>query len=224
MRHRRRQPDAAAPRRQHCQPRDAQRQLIAAFGAGQSMHFVHHHGAKAGEHRGCIRQRQQHRQALRRGQQQVRWVGTLARTAIGRRVAGARFDRNRQAHFLDRPHQVARDVCGERLQRADIQRMEALFSAIGARRCGQFDKAGQEPRQRLATPGRGDQQHALARACGIQHGQLVPAWGPTPGGEPVGKEFRQCSFHCALLLAPAAAGKAPVMGAGWLTVGAFTGR
>ena len=71
MRHRRRQPDAAAGGRQRHQPRDAQRQLIAALGAGERVHLVHHHAGKAGEHRRRVRQRQQHRQALRRGQQDV---------------------------------------------------------------------------------------------------------------------------------------------------------
>ena len=61
-------------RRQRRQPRDAERQLVAALGAGQRMHLVHHHAGEAGEHRRRIRQRQQHRQAFRRGQQDVRRV------------------------------------------------------------------------------------------------------------------------------------------------------
>ena len=202
MRDCRRQTDAAACGCQCHQPRDAQRQLIAAFGAGQCVHLVHHHAGKPREHRCGVRQRQQHRKAFRRGQQDVRRLDTLARAAVGGRVAGARLDRYRQPHLLDRPRQVARDVGGQRLQRADVQRVDA-----GTRRLGQFDQGGQESRQRLAAAGRGNQQHAFAGALGIQHRELVLAWRPSLPGEPVGKWFRQCSCHADVLLALASVGK-----------------
>ena len=190
MRHGGRQSDPPQPRRQRGQPRHAQRQLVAALGAGERVDLVHHHACQAGEHLRRIGQRQQHREALRRGQQDVRRLGALARAAVGGRVAGARLDADRQAHLLHRPQQVAGDVGGQRLQRADIQRVQA-----GTRGFGEIDQGGQEAGQRLAAAGGGDQQHALAGARRVQHGELVRPRGPALAGEPRGKAFRQCSLH-----------------------------
>ncbi len=56
MRHGRGQADATARWRQCHQPRHAQCQLVAALGAGERVHLIHHHAGQAGEH--CRRVRQ----------------------------------------------------------------------------------------------------------------------------------------------------------------------
>jgi hypothetical protein len=61
---------------------------------------------------------EQQRHLFRRRQQDIRRRQLLALALGGRRVAGAVLDGDRQAHLLDRLHQVALDVDGERLQAA----------------------------------------------------------------------------------------------------------
>ncbi len=176
MRHGCRQPNPTAPRRQHHQACHAQRQLIAALGSGQRVHLVHHHGGQPGKHRWRVRQRQQHRQALRRRQQHIRRINPLPRAPIGRRIAGARLDGDGKPHLLDRPQQIARDVGGQRLQRTDIQRMDA-----GAGRFRQAPPASAE-----TPPGSCRRRSARSAARSRRHAP-PPAWqadaaaAPTPG-------------------------------------------
>ena len=94
---------------------------------------------------------------------------------------------------LHRPRQVAGDVGGQRLQRADIERVQA-----GARRGVQVDQAGQEPGERLAAAGRRDQQHAAPGPAAASTAQLVRPRRPALAGEPRRKKFRQCSGHSRL--------------------------
>ena len=70
---------------------------------------------------------EQQRQLLRRGQQDLRRVAALALALGGRRVAGARLDADRQAHLGDRRFQVARDIDSERLERRDVERVQAAL-------------------------------------------------------------------------------------------------
>ena len=108
------------------EPRHAQRQLVAALGAGQRVDLVHHHACQAGEHAAA------HRAATAAPRGFPAWsagcAAALARCRA-RRLAGVSpvrvSMRDRQAHLLDRARQVARDVGGQRLQRADIERVQA---------------------------------------------------------------------------------------------------
>ena len=110
---------------------------------------------------------------------------TLAGAAVGWRVAGASLDRDRQAHVFDWASEIARDVGGQRLQRADIERVQP-----GTRIGGEIDQAGQEAGERLAAAGRGDQQDAFTRAGGLQHGYLMRPRCPALFGKPCGEWFR----------------------------------
>ena len=202
MRHSRGQADATARWRQCHQPRHAQCELVAALGAGERMHFIHHHAGQVGKHHWRIGQCQQHRETLRRGQQDVRRFGTLASAAIGGGVAGACLDRYRQPHVLHRAREVACDVGSQCLQRADVQRVDT-----GARCLSQRDQGRQEAGQRLAAAGGRDQQHAVAGARGIKHRELMPPRRPALVSEPGGKRFWQCSNHGGVLLGLAADGK-----------------
>ena len=101
MRHGGRQPDAPARRRQRHQPRNAQCQLIAALGAGQRMHLVHHHAGK--RPRTSMAHPASDSSTARLSGVVSRMfggLGPLARAAVGWRIAGARLDRHWQPHLL----------------------------------------------------------------------------------------------------------------------------
>ena len=109
--------------------------------------------ARAANMRRRVGQGEQHGEAFGRGQQDVaaasaRW----RRRSVGGGVAGAGLDGDGQRHVRDRAGQVARDVGGQRLQRADIERVQA--GARGRRR-GRPGWAGSRPascRRRWGRP------------------------------------------------------------------------
>ena len=72
-----------------------------------------------------VRCRDQQRQLLGRGEQDVRRLELLALPLVRGRVAGARLQRHRQAHLADRLAEIALDVDGQRLQRRDVERVDA---------------------------------------------------------------------------------------------------
>ena len=98
--------------------------------------------ASVREHRRRVGQREQQREAFGRGEQQVRRRLALAAAFVAARVAGAGVDAERQRQLVDRPGQVARDVGGQRLQRADIERVQARARA---QRRGRSGWAGTPP-------------------------------------------------------------------------------
>ena len=114
-------------------------------------------------------------------------MGALPLAAVLRRVAGPRLDPHRQAHLLDRPGQIARDVGGQRLERRDVERVQAP----GGPGLVQLDQARQEPAQRLAAAGGRDQQRVAALAREVEHLRLMAAQLPAAGGEPITKDRRQ---------------------------------
>ena len=113
--------DAAQVRRDPLEPGQRQRQQVAALVAGEGVDLVEDDGAKPREHREAVGIGQQQRQAFGRGQQHLRRLGPLPRLAVGRGVAGARFDPNVEPHLPDRIEEVALDVDRQRLQRRDIK-------------------------------------------------------------------------------------------------------
>ena len=120
------------------------------------------------------------RDLLGRGDEDVGRLLALALAPRMRRVAGARLDADRQAHLRDRRFEIARDVDGERLERRDIERVDAL--ALDAVR--EFDEARQEAGQRLAAAGRRDQQHVGSGLRLVQHRELMRARRPAARAEP----------------------------------------
>ena len=78
--------------------------------------------------------------------------------AAGRSIAGAGLDADRQPHLGDRRHQVALHVDRQRLQRRDVEGVQVGAAAGRVATPLQVDQRGQEPGQRLAGPGRRDQQ------------------------------------------------------------------
>ena len=68
---------------------------------------------------------QQQRQLLGRGQQDIRRIAPLPLPPRHRRVAGAGLDLDRQPHLGDRRLQIAGDIDRQRLQRRNVERVEA---------------------------------------------------------------------------------------------------
>ncbi len=179
-RHGGRQADAPRLGRQRRQPRQVERQQIAALVVRQRMRFVDDHGREAGEQFGRIVVRQEDRQRLGRGHQYMRRLPPLAHPLRLRRVAGPRLGPDLELHLGDRRFEVAVDVDRERLQGRDVERVKPF-----ARVFRQIDQRRQEACQRLAAAGRRDQQRVLAGARGLQHGKLMRMRRPAARGEPV---------------------------------------
>ena len=102
-------PIARISRRQPPQPRQTERQEIAALGGDQRMQFVEHDALQRGEQKRRVVRRQQQRQLFRRGEQNIRRIAPLPLPPRHRRIAGAGLDLDRQAHLGDRRLQIARD-------------------------------------------------------------------------------------------------------------------
>ena len=171
------QPDPLhRPARLSLQPLEREREMRAALGVGDGVDLVDDHRVDAAEHRPSLRGEDQV-QRLRRGDEDV---GRLARhrgaLALGR-VAGA----DGYAHILcadpaQRRAQVALDVVGEGLQRADVDDASAARAvgpvavglaavgptAIGSATVAQPVERPQERGERLAGPGGRGHEHVLA--------------------------------------------------------------
>ena len=141
------------------QPRQRQHHLIAPLAFGEGVDFVDHHPFQAFEHARRVFVADQQGEAFGRGQQDMRRIGALAFAARGGVSPVRSSMRDRQVHFLHRRGQVALDVCRQRLERRDIERVHALMRAVG-----QINQGGQETRQGFAAAGGGDQQQGGASA------------------------------------------------------------
>ena len=162
------------------EPGKGEAEQVAALLAGEGVDFVDHDGLEILEQQGAVGVGEQQAEAFGRGQQDVRRADSLAGLAIGRRIAASGLDADRQSHLLDRGHEIALDVDRQRLQRRDVERVEAV-----ARIIDQVGKGRQETGQRLAGAGRGDQQDVVTVPRGVEHRQLVPPRRPAATGEPL---------------------------------------
>ncbi len=192
----RRQPHPAQPGRELLQACQAQHQLAAAFAFRKRVDFIDHHPLQPREHPPGVLVGQEQRQAFRGGQQDMRRIGALAFLARGGRVAGPVFDAQVQAHVGDRPGQVAGNIRRQRLERRNVESVQAR-----RRFFRQFDQGWQESCKRLATAGRGDQQERR-RLRAFEQVKLVRMRLPAASGEPVLEEGRQPG-HGPSLAAPA---------------------
>ena len=119
--------------RQAEQPRQAERQKIAALGNDERVQFVEDHALERAEQIRRVGGCQQQRELLRRRQQNLRRIAALALALRGRGVAGAGLDADRQPHLGDRRFEIARDVDRERLERRDVKRMQpAVATKVAA--------------------------------------------------------------------------------------------
>ena len=130
--HGRRQPDAGEVRRQAKQPRQAEREQIATFRSHQGVQLIKDHALERAEQIGRVGGGQEQRQLLRRGEQNLRRIAALALALGARRIAGARLDADRQPHLGNRRFQIARDIDGKRLERRNVERVQAAVAADAA--------------------------------------------------------------------------------------------
>ncbi len=122
----RRKADAGEAKRKTKEPREAEREEVAALRSDERMQLVEDHAPERAEEKRRIGGGEKQRQLLRRGKQNFRRIAALARALRGRRVAGARLDADPQSHLGDRCFQVARDIDGERLERRDVEGVQAF--------------------------------------------------------------------------------------------------
>ena len=150
--------------RSRARPSDSR---CAALGGDQRMQLVEHDVAQVREEALGIAGGDQQRQLLGRGQQDVGRRRASGAGACGPacRRCGSRCGSagpSRATGLLE----VALDVDGERLQRRDVERVDAAMRPRPGLRFGRVGEIGQrrqEAGQRLAGAGRRDQQHRLAR-------------------------------------------------------------
>ena len=170
---------------------EAERQEVAALVGDQRMQFVEDDGVEIGEEAVGVGRRQEQRRLLRRGEQDVRRVQLLALALVERRVAGARLQPHGKADLGDRLFQVAGDIDGERLQRRDVERVDAAAGRRVRRRpLVERDQARQEAGERLAGAGRRDQQGRAAGSGLFEQLDLVRSRRPAARGEPGGERAR----------------------------------
>ncbi len=110
---------------------------------------------------------------------------------VGGRVAGARLHLDGKPHLCDRRFQIARDIDGERLQRRDVERVDAAPNGIARLAIGERGQARQKTGQRLARAGGRDQQGRAALPGSFQQIELMGAHRPSACGEPVPEEGRE---------------------------------
>ena len=119
-------PDPLQRRGNGLQPSQGEREKVPPLGRRKGVYLVDHHPLQTGKQGFRLWIGQQQRKRLRRGQQNVRRIGPLPRLAIGRRIAAAHLDPQRQAKLCNRSQQIALNVMGQRLERGNIQRVQAL--------------------------------------------------------------------------------------------------
>ena len=151
------------------------------------MQLVQHEVSERAEESARVRIGQEKRQLLGRRHQDVGRLAALALTAVLRRVAGARFDGNGEAHFGDGHFEIALHVDGERLQGRDVERVERALSR--RRAGGEIDEARQEARERLARTRGRDEERGSARLGEGKKRKLMGARAPAAAFEPAGKEW-----------------------------------
>ena len=108
----------------------------------------------------------------------MRRVGALAAALGIGGVAGTILHTDIQGGPFDRGAQVAADIGGKRLERADVDGVQA-----GGRGGAKLGQCGQKTGKGLAATGGGNQERGGVGGAG-QHGTLVGVEGPAFGGEP----------------------------------------
>ena len=125
---RRGEADGGETRRERMQPRQPEREKIAALRGDERMQLVEHDALERAEEIRRVGGGEQQGELLRCRQQDVGWVAALPLPLRRRRVAGARLEPDRQFHLVDRRLEIARNVDRERLQGRDIERVQPASS------------------------------------------------------------------------------------------------
>ncbi len=89
------------------------------------MQFVEHDRVEVGEETFRVARGKEERQLLRCRQENVGWHELLPLPLVQRRIPGSGFDADREADLRNRLVEVAGDIDGERLQRRNVERVDA---------------------------------------------------------------------------------------------------
>src|SRR5690606_16330426 len=135
--------------------------------------------------------RNQQGQLLRRCQEDIRRRKFLTLALVCGRIAGSCLDGNVELHLFDRLAEIALDVDRQRLERRNVERVDASICLARLTFCAlrQLSQRRQETSQRLARASRGDQQHRLSISRLFQKSKLVRARRPATRRKPARKRF-----------------------------------
>ena len=168
-----READAAEAGGEGLQAGEAEHELVAALAFGQRVDLVDDDPREAGEDLRRLLVGEHEGEGLRRGEQDVRRVDALAGALRRAGVAGAVLDADAQVHLGEGRGEVAADVGGERLQRRDVEGVEARRRARGRARRGWAGSRRASCRRRSGRRGAWPGRAARARSaswcgCGVQ--------------------------------------------------------
>jgi hypothetical protein len=128
--HGRRKADGRETGRERVEPREPEGEEIATLRRDEGVQFVEDDALETAEQLARVAVGQEQRQLLGRRQQDVGRSFDLARALVGRRVAGARLDPDRQRHVEDGHFQVSGDVDREGLERRDVEGVEYARAGV----------------------------------------------------------------------------------------------
>ncbi len=138
---------------------------------------------------------EEQRELLRGGEEDFRRPLDLPRPLVRRRIAGAGFDADRQAHLGDRRLEIAGDVDRKGLQRRDVEGVQAapLAGPQGAA-LRQLRQGRQEAGQRLAGAGRRDEERGATGPGLGEEVELMRPRLPAAAFEPAQERLRKERF------------------------------
>ena len=140
--------DAAEGGGEGLQAGEGEHQLVAALALGQRVDLVDDDAGDAGENARGLLVGEHEGEGFGRGEQDVRRVDALAGALARRRCRRCGPRRGREVHLGEGGGEVAADVGGERLERRDVEGVEA-----GRRGGAELDEAeGRKPASVLPPP------------------------------------------------------------------------
>jgi len=189
----RRKADGLHMRRQLADAGKAEGQHMTALGGDERMQLIEDDVFQILEEALGFAIGEQQRDLLRGRQQDIRWIELLPLALAAWRIARAVLDRDRQPHFGNGLHQVALDIDRKRLQRRNVERMNAGEGRTGRDLAapGDIRQRRQEAGERLAGAGGRNQQRAFTRFGAGQQFQLMRTRLPALFRKPAGEGGRQ---------------------------------
>ena len=135
------------------EPRQVERQQVAALGGDERMQLVDDDALQAAEQGGGFAVRKEQRQLFGRRQQDVGRPLDLPLRAVRRRIAGAGLDLDGQRPSPRPARRGCAHVDGQRLERRDVERVQASRLAEGrALRPASSMRLGRKPASVLPPP------------------------------------------------------------------------
>ncbi len=172
-------------RGERAEPGEPKGEEVAALAGDERVELIEDHRVEVGEETGRVGGGEEERHLLGRGEQDVGRLELLPLALVDRRVAGARLDRDREAHLADRRLEVPRDVDGERLERRDVEGVDAAaLRPVDRRPLVERRQRRQEAGEGLPRPGRCNQQRRPSLTRLPKQFQLMRPRRPSARREP----------------------------------------